>query len=134
MNLGERHNAQIKECLCIHNVLLVTQDIGDKNGHVQLKRNNAMANNSQVRTTPLLRQFAVALSDGMIEITTKLGPQTLSRATFATVEYPPHKEDREPFLQALAIKANPQFSMILKDQMTLCIADQAQAVENILAH
>ncbi|WP_063340845.1 MULTISPECIES: hypothetical protein [Pseudomonas] len=92
-----------------------------------------MATSSQVRTTPLLRQFALVHADGMIEVTTKLGPQTLSRATFATIEYPARREDREPFLEALAIEANPQFPAILKEQVRICISDQAQAVENVLA-
>lgn len=92
-----------------------------------------MAISSQIRTTPLLRQFALVLADGIIEVTTKLGPQTLSRATFSTIEYPASKDERAPFLEALAIKANPQLHSILQDQTSLCIADQVQAVEKVLA-
>lgn len=92
-----------------------------------------MANSFQIRTTPLLRQFATEIGPGMIEVTTKLGPETLSRATFASVEYPAELDQREPFLRTLALRANPQYPTILKDKVDLCIEGQAQAVEQVLA-
>lgn len=101
--------------------------------HNLTNRNDVMAKSIQVRTTPLLRQFAIEVGDGMIEVTTKLGPQTLSRATFATVEYPVEPGLREPFLRSLALLANPQLPTILKDKVEICIADQVQAVERFLA-
>ena len=93
-----------------------------------------MANSFQIRTTALLRQFATAIGPDMIEVSTKLGPQTLCRATFAIVEYPTESEQREVFLQSLALRANPEYPTILKDKVNLCIEGQAQAVEQLLAH
>jgi hypothetical protein len=92
-----------------------------------------MANSIQIRTSPLLRQFATEIRPGMIEVTTKLGPETLSRATFATVDYPSELDQREPFLRTLALRANPQFPGILQDKVDLCIEGQAQAVQQVLA-
>ncbi|MDF9779170.1 hypothetical protein [Pseudomonas baetica] len=87
---------------------------------------------SQVRTSPLLRNFATRLDDTRIQVTTKLGSQTVVRADFIPSLFPSEANLQHDFLMDLALRANPGAIGILKDMADRCIDDQATAVREIL--
>ncbi|MHC5195154.1 hypothetical protein ACYSUW_15465 [Pseudomonas frederiksbergensis] len=87
---------------------------------------------SQVRTTPLLRNFATRLDDARIQVTTKLGSQTVVRADFIPTLFPSDAILQHDFLMELALRTNPGAIGILKDMADRCIDDQATAVREIL--
>lgn len=86
----------------------------------------------QVITTPLLRQYATTLDDGMIEIATKLGSTTVSRSSFSVVNYPASAEDRMDFLRGLLLNANPTALTVLQGVAEKCLSDQMEAVQRVI--
>lgn len=86
----------------------------------------------QVITTPLLRQYATTLDDGMIEIATKLGSTTVSRSSFSIVEYPSSAEDRKDFLMGLLLDGNPAALAVLQGSAEKCLNDQMTAVQRVI--
>jgi hypothetical protein len=86
---------------------------------------------AKVLTSPVLRQFAV-MSGSSIEVSTKLGPQTLVRATFDQNEFPSEEELQTSFLNTLVRKACPGALNILEASALKCLEDQAAAVRKVI--
>jgi hypothetical protein len=87
---------------------------------------------SQVRTSPLIRNFATRLADTRIQVTTKLGSQTLARADFVPGTFPTDADLQHDFLMDLMVRVNPGAIGILKEMADRCIDDQAAAIREIL--
>lgn len=88
---------------------------------------------SQVRTSPLIRNFATRIGETCIQVTTKLGSQTVVRADFIPGEFPTDSVLQHDFLMELIERVNPNAISLLKDMADRCIQDQAVAVREILA-
>lgn len=85
----------------------------------------------QVITTPLLRQYATTLDEGIIEVATKLGTTTVSRSSFSIVDYPASAEDRKGFLRGL-LNGNPAALAVLQGVAEKCLSDQMVAVQRVI--
>jgi hypothetical protein len=88
---------------------------------------------SQIRTSPLIRNFATRIDETCIQVTTKLGSQTVVRADFIPGTFPSESELQHDFLMDLIARENPHAIEILKDMAGRCIEDQATAIREILA-
>lgn len=86
---------------------------------------------SQIATSPILRQFAVQLGSS-IEVSTKLGKQTLIRTSFGMDDFPTDSELQLAFLKNLISKANPGALDILEANASRCLEDQVAAVRKVI--
>ncbi|WP_137188005.1 hypothetical protein [Pseudomonas asiatica] len=86
----------------------------------------------QVNTSPLLRNFATLISDTSIQVSTKLGTQTVLRAEFPPATYPATSDLQLQFLIDLIDRTNPGALALLKDVAQQCIDDQRRAIANLM--
>lgn len=87
---------------------------------------------SQINTSPLLRNFATRMPDKRIQVSTKLGTQTLVRVDFPPSTYPDNCDQQLVFLQDLILRANPEAFDLLRDVAARCIDDQRKAIGNLM--
>lgn len=87
----------------------------------------------QINTAPLIRNFATQIDNGRIQVTTKLGTQTLVRAAFARATFPSDEDLQTAFLADLVSRASPGATALLKDIAEQCIADQCAAVRQLIS-
>jgi hypothetical protein len=87
----------------------------------------------QINTAPLIRNFATQIDNGRIQVTTKLGTQTLVRAAFARATFPSDVDLQTAFLADLVSRASPGATALLKDIAEQCIADQCAAVRQLIS-
>jgi hypothetical protein len=92
-----------------------------------------MSNSTQIVTGPTLRQFATWIEEGELVVTSKLGKNTLSRVRFKRLEFPHVQPDQSGFLKERVLREFPVAASVLGGMFDQCIADQAQAVSNLLA-
>lgn len=86
----------------------------------------------QINTAPLIRNFATQIDDGCIQVTTKLGTQTLVRAAFARSTFPSEADLQPAFLADLISRTSPGGVALLKDIAERCIEDQCTAIRQLL--
>lgn len=90
-------------------------------------------NSAQVQTSPTLRNFATRISETNIQVTTKLGGQTLVRANFPPSSYPEEAERQLEFLHQLITQTNPGALDFLQEVAGRCLEDTRTALSKILA-
>ncbi|MCK1788668.1 hypothetical protein [Pseudomonas violetae] len=88
----------------------------------------------QINTSPLLRNFATLITPTSIQVSTKLGTQTLVRAEFTAANYPPTSEQQLQFLMELISRTNPGALDLLKDVASRCIHDQQRAIGSLIGN
>ncbi|MBM5458927.1 hypothetical protein H8F21_15275 [Pseudomonas sp. P66] len=87
---------------------------------------------SQINTSPLLRNFATLITTTSIQVSTKLGSQTVLRAEFSPSTYPDNADQQLMFLSELIARTNPGALDLLKDVAERCIDDQRKAIANLM--
>ena len=88
----------------------------------------------QIQTAPLIRNFATRIDDACIQVTTKLGTQTLVRAEFERSTFPTESEQQMSFLKELIGRTSPGAIDLLQDVAARCIEDQCAAVRKLISH
>jgi len=86
---------------------------------------------AQIRSPSALRQFAIR-AGAQIEVSTKLGPQTLLRARFDEVDFPSDEELQASFLRSLIARVTPGALAVLDENAGSCLEDQARAVRAVI--
>lgn len=86
----------------------------------------------QINTSPLLRNFATRMPDKRIQVSTKLGTQTLLRVDFPLATYPETSTQQLEFLLELISRTNPAALDLLSDVASRCIDDQRRAISNLM--
>lgn len=86
---------------------------------------------AQVRSISALRQFAIR-AGSQIEVSTKLGPQTLLRARFDEADFPSNEELQASFLRSLIARVTPGALAVLNENAGSCLEDQARAVRAVI--
>ena len=92
-----------------------------------------MQNSIQIHTAPLIRNFATLLDDASIQVTTKLGTQTLVRAAFKCTTFPSESDQQLSFLKEQVDRANPGAIDLLQGVAGRCLEDQLTAVRQPIA-
>ena len=92
-----------------------------------------MQHSIQIHTAPLIRNFATLLDDASIQVTTKLGTQTLVRAAFKSTTFPSDSEQQLNFLKELIDRASPGAIDLLQEVAGRCLEDQLAAVRQLMA-
>nr|WP_011923267.1 hypothetical protein [Pseudomonas fluorescens]CAM96501.1 hypothetical protein pQBR0469 [Pseudomonas fluorescens SBW25] len=86
----------------------------------------------QINTSPLLRNFATLMPNTCIQVTTKMGPQTLLRAEFPPADYPVDSDQQLQFLLDLIATSNPGALDLIHEVASRCVEDQRTAIGNLL--
>ncbi|MGP0171057.1 hypothetical protein ACSVIJ_04165 [Pseudomonas sp. NCHU5208] len=92
-----------------------------------------MQNSIQIHTAPLIRNFATLLDDASIQVTTKLGTETLVRAEFKCTTFPSDTNQQLNFLKEQVDRANPGAIDLLRGVAGRCLEDQLDAVRQLIA-
>lgn len=87
----------------------------------------------QIITSPLLRNFATRMPNERIQVSTKLGSQTLVRVDFLPASYPDSSEQQLDFLMELISSSSPGALDLLKDVAAKCVEDQRKAIGSLMA-
>ena len=90
-------------------------------------------NSYQIHTAPLVRNFATRIDESCVQVTTKLGTQTLVRANFMSSSFPDEVEGQIDFLQQLIRASNPGALDLLQEVAVRCLEDARSAVATLLA-
>ncbi|OEC65663.1 hypothetical protein PVE_R2G0236 [Pseudomonas veronii 1YdBTEX2] len=86
----------------------------------------------QINTSPLLRNFATLMPNTRIQVTTKIGPQTLLKTEFPPDEYPVDSELQLKFLLDLIATSNPGALDLIREVASRCVEDQRTAIGDLL--
>lgn len=87
----------------------------------------------QINTSPLLRNFATLMPNACIQVTTKMGPQTLLKAEFPPDEYPVDSDLQLQFLLDLIAASNPVVLDLIREVASRCVEDQRKAIGDLLS-
>jgi hypothetical protein len=72
------------------------------------------------------------MTGSKVEVSTKLGPHTLARASFQSTDFPSDAELQTSFLKSLMQRVNPAAYEMLDANASQCLEDQAKAVRKAL--
>lgn len=86
----------------------------------------------QISTGPTLKQFATMLQPDEVEVTSKLGPATISRVRFRQLELPASLTDRAELIRSRVVFEYPNAEVVLGSMFEQCISDQAQVMSDLI--